>query len=206
MDGWYLATSPEHYRTHKCHIKATRSDQCSDTIQFQHKRITNPTITPHDKVMREIADCAKVIKGVRYADVDQYMRDMQQLAGTLGDTQQHGNDTTTEQTAPRVQPIPRVQPAPRVDTHDVSPDRRTTTTRKQHRYRANSSEDTTNSEGAASSEGGHTRRATRQAHNKVNDHGSATSTSSEGATNNGATAHRAKNMHKTQETTGVYTT
>ena len=116
VDGWYLATSPEHYRTHKCHIKNTRDDRFSDTVQFQHKRITNPTITPHDKIMRAIADCAKVIKGVKHADVDQDMRDMQRLAGELKNTQQDGHDTTTEQAAPRVRPVPRVQTTPGVDT------------------------------------------------------------------------------------------
>ena len=25
VEGWYLATSPEHYRTHICHIKSTNS-------------------------------------------------------------------------------------------------------------------------------------------------------------------------------------
>ncbi|KAL7538776.1 hypothetical protein ACHAXR_008792, partial [Thalassiosira sp. AJA248-18] len=43
VNGWYLATSPEHYRTHKCHIKDTKSDCFSDTVQFQHK---NPSHTP----------------------------------------------------------------------------------------------------------------------------------------------------------------
>ena len=41
VDGWYLFTSPEHYRTHNCHIKHTKSERLSDTVQFQHKRITN---------------------------------------------------------------------------------------------------------------------------------------------------------------------
>jgi hypothetical protein len=35
VDGWYLSTSPEHYRVHRCHIKSTRSERLSDTVQFQ---------------------------------------------------------------------------------------------------------------------------------------------------------------------------
>eukprot|EP00804_Cyclotella_cryptica_P030137 CCRYP_009543-RA/>CCRYP_009543-RA protein AED:0.35 eAED:0.35 QI:0/0/0/1/0/0/2/0/428 len=27
VDGWYISTSPEHYRTHRCHIKATNSER-----------------------------------------------------------------------------------------------------------------------------------------------------------------------------------
>ncbi|KAL7481388.1 hypothetical protein ACHAW6_007071 [Cyclotella cf. meneghiniana] len=26
MDGWYISTSPEHYRTHRCHVKSTNSE------------------------------------------------------------------------------------------------------------------------------------------------------------------------------------
>jgi hypothetical protein len=56
VDGWYLFTSPEHYHTHTCHIKHNKSKQLSDTVQFQHKCITNPTITHSDKVMHALAD------------------------------------------------------------------------------------------------------------------------------------------------------
>jgi len=62
VDGWYLFTSPKHYRTHNCHIKHTKSERLSDMVQFQHKRITNPTITHADKVMHALADCVKVLQ------------------------------------------------------------------------------------------------------------------------------------------------
>jgi hypothetical protein len=62
VDRWYLFTSPKHYRTHNCHIRHTKSKRLSDTIQFQHKRITNPTITHADKVMHALADCVKLYK------------------------------------------------------------------------------------------------------------------------------------------------
>ena len=62
VDGWYLATSAEHYRTHLCHIKDTRSKRFTDTVHFSHKNITNPTVTHADKIMAAIAECAKAIK------------------------------------------------------------------------------------------------------------------------------------------------
>jgi hypothetical protein len=68
VDGWYLFTSPEHYRTHTCHIKHTKSERLSDTVQFQHKRITNPTITHANKVMLALAECVKAIKGLTGQD------------------------------------------------------------------------------------------------------------------------------------------
>jgi hypothetical protein len=56
VDGWYLFTSSEHYRTHNCHFKHTKSKQLSNTVQLQHKRITYPSITHADKVMNALAE------------------------------------------------------------------------------------------------------------------------------------------------------
>eukprot|EP00804_Cyclotella_cryptica_P010817 CCRYP_008749-RA/>CCRYP_008749-RA protein AED:0.21 eAED:0.21 QI:0/0/0/1/1/1/3/0/823 len=64
IDGWYLSTSPEHYRTHTCHIKSTNSDRLSDTVVFQHKSITHPSLTPTDKLMQTVAVCAAALKGI----------------------------------------------------------------------------------------------------------------------------------------------
>ncbi len=64
VNRWYLFTSPEHYPTHNCHIKHTKSKQLSDTVQFQHKRITNPSIMHTDKVMQALAECFKAIQGI----------------------------------------------------------------------------------------------------------------------------------------------
>ena len=62
VNGCYLATSPEHYQTHICHIKSTNSEHFTNTIHFNHKKITVTTITHADRVMATIADCAKSIK------------------------------------------------------------------------------------------------------------------------------------------------
>ena len=62
VDGWYLATSPEHYQTHLCHIKSTKSEHFTDMAQFSHKKITRFTITHSDKIMAAIADCTMAIK------------------------------------------------------------------------------------------------------------------------------------------------
>ena len=64
VDGWYLATSPEHYRTYRCHIKNTSNERFTDTVHFSHSKLTPPTITHADKVMAAIAYCAKSIKNL----------------------------------------------------------------------------------------------------------------------------------------------
>ena len=64
VDGWYSATSPEHYRTHRCKIKSTINERFTNTIYFSHRKLTRPTITHADKVMAEISYCAKTIKNL----------------------------------------------------------------------------------------------------------------------------------------------
>ena len=68
VDKWYLFTSPEHYCTHNCHVKQTKSKRLSNTVQFQHKRITNPSVTHADNVMHTLADCVKAIQGMTGKD------------------------------------------------------------------------------------------------------------------------------------------
>ena len=69
VDGWYLATPPEHYHTHLCHIKTTNSERFTDTAKFSHQNITKPTITHAEKIMAPIADCNKAIKNMDSNDV-----------------------------------------------------------------------------------------------------------------------------------------
>ena len=64
VDGWYLATSPGHYRTHICHIKTTNSERFTDTAQFSHQKIQKPAITLADKIMAAIADFNKAIRNM----------------------------------------------------------------------------------------------------------------------------------------------
>ena len=64
VDGWYVATSPEHYHTHRCHINSTNSKRFTDTIHFNHKNLNRPTITHAAKVMAAIADCSRAIKNL----------------------------------------------------------------------------------------------------------------------------------------------
>eukprot|EP00956_Cyclotella_meneghiniana_P024798 scaffold50421_cov81-Cyclotella_meneghiniana.AAC.3 len=63
LDGWYLNTSPEHYRVHNCHIKSTKAERLTDTIQFKHKHITNPTLSHSDKLMNALANCKAALLG-----------------------------------------------------------------------------------------------------------------------------------------------
>ena len=63
VDGWYLNTSVEHYPVHNCHVKHTKSERLSNTVQFQHKSITNPLISPVNKLMLALANCKEILSG-----------------------------------------------------------------------------------------------------------------------------------------------
>jgi hypothetical protein len=64
VDGWYLNTSPNHYQVHNCHIKTTRAERLSNTVQFKHKTRTNPELPPHDKIMHALANCKAALLNV----------------------------------------------------------------------------------------------------------------------------------------------
>jgi hypothetical protein len=131
VDGWYLFTSLEHYRTHNCHIKHTKSERLSDTVQFQHKRITNPTITHANKVMHALADCVKALQGMTSCAINsQAAQDLQRIieatkAHVLAQPNRLENVATPSAT-PNLQRVPRMQTpnmpqVPRVQTPSSVP-------------------------------------------------------------------------------------
>ncbi len=118
VDGWYLFTSPEHYCTHKCYVKATKSKCHLDTVHFKHKHITNPTITHANKVMQALAECVKTITGATGGTTAQEVKDLQSIVKAIR-AALHKNDTpinnsNAKHRAPRVPELPRVHALPRV--------------------------------------------------------------------------------------------
>lgn len=62
LSGWYLGTSVEHYRCHKKFCKKTRSERISDTVFFQHRHITQPTVTPADQVIKAVGNLSLALR------------------------------------------------------------------------------------------------------------------------------------------------
>ncbi len=77
--GWYLFTSPEHYHTHTCYVKVTKSKRHSDAVHFKHKNITNPTITHANKVMQALAECVKTITEATGGTTAQEAKDLRRI-------------------------------------------------------------------------------------------------------------------------------
>jgi len=83
-------------------------------VQFQHKRITNPTITHANKVMHTLADCIKALQGMTSSTRNsQAAHDLQRIIeATKAHVQARSNqfeDVTTLSTTPNMQQVPRVQ-------------------------------------------------------------------------------------------------
>ena len=60
-------------------MQSTRSERYTNTVQFNHKNITRPTITHANKVMAVIADCAKAIKELSGKNRTEQMQPLLQL-------------------------------------------------------------------------------------------------------------------------------
>ena len=112
IDGWYLGTSQEHYRTHKCHIKSTNSDRLSDTVVFQHKTITHPSLTPTDKLMQAVAACAAALKGITAPTQD--ITDLKALLDITAAPSMTPTESHTTDGVPRVRSLSNPLSLPRV--------------------------------------------------------------------------------------------
>ena len=79
MDGWYVGTSPEHYRCHKVWIKKTGAERVSDTVFFKHRYLNSPEVTPYDAIMKALKEINEVLMGKRGATGDENFKAIQQL-------------------------------------------------------------------------------------------------------------------------------
>jgi len=124
LDGWYLNTSPEHYRVHNCHIKSTKAERLTDTIHFKHKNITNPTLSHLDKLMNALANCKAALLGqiafksnntlTELKTLVQHVERKLQADNTTAHTTAQPPQCNTDQPVPRVatQPVPDNTPPP----------------------------------------------------------------------------------------------
>jgi hypothetical protein len=64
-DGYYLMTSPEHYRTHVVFVKRMRAKRLADTVFFKHKYITQPTVTSADVIVSACHKLLDAVKGIQ---------------------------------------------------------------------------------------------------------------------------------------------
>jgi hypothetical protein len=92
----------------------TKSKRLSDTVLFQHKRITNPSITHANKVMQALAECVKAIQGMTgKARNSQAAQDLQRIINATQAWVQINphqfEETITPDYICNTQQVPRVQ-------------------------------------------------------------------------------------------------
>jgi len=101
---WYIGASPEHYRTHRIFVKATRIDSLSDTVYVKQKYITQPTVTPADAIVKAFHDLMATLKGITNLKGQQNMDAVAKLQCTF-----------TPLATPTCLPTPPQPRAPRVN-------------------------------------------------------------------------------------------
>jgi hypothetical protein len=94
-------------------------------VQFQHKHITNPSITHIDKVMHTLADCVKAIQGLTSkARNSQAAQDLQRIVdATQAHLQANPNkfeETITPDNTLNMQLVSRVQAPPNVSKPHIN--------------------------------------------------------------------------------------
>ena len=122
-DGWYIGTSNKHYRTYDVWIKQTKAKQNTDTVFFQQKYITKPTVTKADVVTEAATKLIAAVKG-NFAEVynDTEMEALQRLAKVFDDATRKMSNAELESpaSAPRVaETSPRVEEA-NIQQNDIT--------------------------------------------------------------------------------------
>ena len=128
-DGWYIRSSPEHYRTHVIFVKATRKTRVSDTVYFKHKYLTQPTLTPADAIVQAYRDLIHAIKGTAKTNSQVHIEAIQKMQEVMEPQHNtiiespHAPPPRVERPTPNLPHPPRVQeravPSPAVTTPTI---------------------------------------------------------------------------------------
>ena len=60
--GYVIGTLFKHYQCQTIWMKGTHSTRVSGAVWFKHKYLTNPTVTPEDRIVAAIGGLAKSLK------------------------------------------------------------------------------------------------------------------------------------------------
>jgi hypothetical protein len=131
MDSWYIGTSKQHYRCYKVFMKDTRAERVTDTAVFQHRHVTNPTVSMADKITSAAHELTTAIQSNMHKQVENVeMKELERLANIFQEAAQKVAEgdartprvPTKHATSPRVSTAPNKElerqdaPTPRVDS------------------------------------------------------------------------------------------
>ena len=61
-EGWYVGTSLENYRCQRVVAANICAIQVSDTVEFLHHYLTQPTLTPGDHILHGLAQLTEALE------------------------------------------------------------------------------------------------------------------------------------------------
>ncbi len=123
LDGWYLRTSLDHYRSYCIFVKRTNNERISNSVNFKHQYLTQPKVTPADVAIKAIKDLTDALKGEKGEKGKQSDDEFEALARlerlvvnklTVDPEKRDANDEATPQQPhqpPRVREPPEDAPA-----------------------------------------------------------------------------------------------
>jgi hypothetical protein len=113
-DGFSLGPAMDHYRCYTVADKKTKATVVSDTIEFRHSYLTQPTLTPEDRMVHAMNKLSCAIKDAPAAKLDAQLDAIQQLRDLLSGWQQQPPSTVAEPPKCDRSPLDE-KPSPRVD-------------------------------------------------------------------------------------------
>ena len=107
MDGWYIKTSPEHYRCHIVFVKKTQAMRVTDTLFFKHKYITQPEVKPADIIIKAYRDLTSALQGLKNPRDQHQMQAIEQIQQQLEPGHKQEINEKLKRRFPRVQQLIR---------------------------------------------------------------------------------------------------
>ena len=83
-DGWSLGCPLEHYRRQRVAPKDTKAVQVSDTLEYCHHYLTQPTLTPEDRVLHVLQTLTCAIEEAPIQMCDEQLRKISALHNIFG--------------------------------------------------------------------------------------------------------------------------
>ena len=78
-DGWILGCSLEHYQCQRVAPKDTKSVHISDTLEYWNHYLTQPTLTPEDRVVHGLQTITCALEDAPIQMYDKQLREISTL-------------------------------------------------------------------------------------------------------------------------------
>ena len=102
--GWSLGCLLEHYRCQRVAPKDTKAVQISDTLKYRHHYLTQPTLTPEDRVLHGLQTLTCALEDAPIQMCDEKLRAIITLHELFGQWTKNVTTYPNQNKAPRVPP------------------------------------------------------------------------------------------------------